>query len=221
MQLTGLVSRVVISSSVSIHAHWPAFSPSVTSNFHSHLSNGSNAFPVLREIPPSLCLTATSTSLARYAVPASRGHLASSLLDALGIHFSLLGWESGGSGGGLEALEARLAEVGVVREPSDLQLRAVLEAPPGAAPTRLRFLTRNRIIAALGVGTVVVEGAVRSGALSTAEWARTLRRPLMGMPGPITSAPSQGVHQLLRLGHARLVAGPEDVLEDLHKARKF
>lgn len=104
-----------------------------------------------------------------------------------------------------------IADVGLV----------ISEANPGAAPTRLRFLARNRLIAALGVGTVVVEGAVRSGALSTAEWARMLRRPLMGVPGPVTSAPSAGVHQLLRAGHARLVTGGEDVLSDLHKARKF
>lgn len=97
----------------------------------------------------------------------------------------------------------------------------ISEAHPGSAPTRLRFLARNRIIAALGVGTVVVEAAVRSGALNTATWARSLERLVMGVPGPVTSAPSQGVHQLLRLGHARVVAGPEDVLEDLHKARKF
>ena len=84
---------------------------------------------------------------------------------------------------------------------------------PGCAPTRLRFLARNRVIAALTRGTVVVEAALRSGALNTANWATRLHRPLMGLPGPVTSAPSQGVHQLIRSGAATLVTGPEDVLE--------
>ena len=89
----------------------------------------------------------------------------------------------------------------------------VSELPPGCAPTRLRFLARNRVIAALARGTVVVEAAVRSGALNTANWASRLHRPLMGVPGPVTSAPSQGVHQLIRSGAATLVTSGEEVLE--------
>ncbi|WP_244932268.1 DNA-processing protein DprA [Nocardioides sp. W7] len=89
----------------------------------------------------------------------------------------------------------------------------VSESPPGGAPTRVRFLSRNRIIAALSAGTVVVEAAVRSGALNTANWAIRLNRHLMGVPGPITSAPSQGVHQLLRSGAATLVTSGQEVLE--------
>ncbi|HEX4976462.1 MAG TPA: DNA-processing protein DprA [Nocardioides sp.] len=89
----------------------------------------------------------------------------------------------------------------------------VSEVPPGSAPTRLRFLSRNRIIAALGTGTVVVEAAVRSGALSTASWATRLGRVLMGVPGPVTSAPSAGVHELLRRGQAQLVTSAAHVLE--------
>jgi DNA processing protein len=89
----------------------------------------------------------------------------------------------------------------------------VSELAPGCAPTRLRFLARNRIIAALTRGTVVVEAAVRSGALNTANWADRLHRVLMGVPGPVTSAPSQGVHQLLRSGAASLVTSGADVLE--------
>ena len=88
----------------------------------------------------------------------------------------------------------------------------VSELPPGCAPTRMRFLARNRIIAALTRGTVLVEAAVRSGALNTAHWATSLSRPLMGVPGPVTSAQSQGVHLHLRSG-ASLVTGPADVLE--------
>jgi DNA processing protein len=89
----------------------------------------------------------------------------------------------------------------------------VSEAPPGGAPMRMRFLARNRLIAAMTRGTVIVEAAIRSGALNTAHWAERLSRCVMGVPGPVTSAPSQGVHQLIRSGAATLVGGVEDVLE--------
>ena len=89
----------------------------------------------------------------------------------------------------------------------------VSELPMGCAPTRLRFLSRNRLIAALTQGTVVVEAAVRSGALNTANWAARLSRVLMGVPGPVTSAPSEGVHQLIRVSGAALVTCGADVLE--------
>ena len=89
----------------------------------------------------------------------------------------------------------------------------VSEAPPGCAPTRIRFLARNRLIAALSRGVVVVEAAVRSGALNTASWASGLGRPVMGVPGPVTSAPSAGVHQLIRARDALLVTSGEEVLE--------
>jgi DNA processing protein len=89
----------------------------------------------------------------------------------------------------------------------------VSELAPGRAPTRIRFLTRNRVIAALTAGTVVVEAALRSGALSTAGWAIRLQRPLMGVPGPVTEAQSEGVHQLIRSGAAVLVTNGAEVLE--------
>ena len=89
----------------------------------------------------------------------------------------------------------------------------VSELPPGCSPTRLRFLSRNRVIAALTLGTVVVEAAARSGALSTANWATRLNRVLMGVPGPVTSAPSEGVHELIRTRDASLVTRGADVLE--------
>jgi DNA processing protein len=89
----------------------------------------------------------------------------------------------------------------------------ISELPPGAAPTRVRFLARNRLIAALTRGTVVVEAAARSGALNTANWAERLNRMLMGVPGPVTSAPSEGVHELIRGRGAALVTRGEDVLE--------
>jgi DNA processing protein len=87
------------------------------------------------------------------------------------------------------------------------------EAPPGCAPTRIRFLARNRVIAAVARGAVVVEAAVRSGALNTATWAGGLGRTVMGVPGPVTSAPSAGVHQLIRSRDALLVTSGEEVLE--------
>lgn len=101
-----------------------------------------------------------------------------------------------------------IAEVGAV----------VSEVAPGCSPTRLRFLARNRLIAALTRGTVIVEAAIRSGALNTANWAERLNRPLMGVPGPVTSAASQGVHQLIRSGAATLVTEAADVLELVGRA---
>ena len=94
----------------------------------------------------------------------------------------------------------------------------VSETAPGGAPMRIRFLSRNRIIAALTSGTVVVEAALRSGALNTANWAGRLNRTVMGVPGPVTSAPSAGVHQLIRTGAATLVTSGEEVLELLGAA---
>ena len=97
----------------------------------------------------------------------------------------------------------------------------VSELPPGCAPTRWRFLSRNRVIAALAQGTVVVEAAVRSGALNTASWASRLHRVLMGVPGPVTSAPSEGVHELIRCRDAALVTKGADVLELVSPAGSF
>ena len=75
----------------------------------------------------------------------------------------------------------------------------VSESPPGSAPQRHRFLTRNRLIAALSGATIVVEAARRSGAINTATHARGLGRVLLAVPGPITSALSVGCHDLLTL----------------------
>lgn len=89
----------------------------------------------------------------------------------------------------------------------------VSEAPLGSAPTKVRFLSRNRLIAALGRGTVLVEAALRSGALNTANWADHLSRVLMGVPGPVTSVTSQGVHAQIRRGAAALVTSGAEVLD--------
>ena len=89
----------------------------------------------------------------------------------------------------------------------------VSELPPGSHPTRVRFLARNRLIAAMSGGTVVVEAALRSGARNTAGWAAALSRPLMAVPGPVHSAASVGPHLMVRSGQAVLVTRAAEVLE--------
>lgn len=87
------------------------------------------------------------------------------------------------------------------------------EVAPGSGVNRGRFLRRNRLIAALGAATLVVEAGARSGALSTARWALHLLRPLAAVPGPVTSAMSVGTHELVREHAAVLVSRPTEVLE--------
>ncbi|MGQ0467962.1 MAG: DNA-processing protein DprA [Sporichthyaceae bacterium] len=89
------------------------------------------------------------------------------------------------------------------------------EAALGASPESRRFLTRNRLIAALTRGTVVVEAAARSGAATTARWADELNRVLMVVPGPVTSATSIGSNDLLRSRHALAVTRAAEVVEAL------
>lgn len=87
------------------------------------------------------------------------------------------------------------------------------EFPPGCEPTRYRFLERNRVIAGLAAGVVVVEAAARSGARNSAGWAERLGRHVMAVPGPVTSAMSAGCHQLLRSHAAECVTDAREVLE--------
>ncbi|MBE7371052.1 MULTISPECIES: DNA-processing protein DprA [Dermacoccus] len=89
----------------------------------------------------------------------------------------------------------------------------VSEMPLGFAPMRQRFLHRNRLIAALTPGTVVVEAGLRSGSLSTARRAEEIQRVVGAVPGPVTSAASAGCHELVRDGAAVLVTGADDVIE--------
>lgn len=88
----------------------------------------------------------------------------------------------------------------------------VAEVPPGCQPGRHRFLSRNRLIAAMSQATVVIEAAWRSGALSTARHAADLGRPLGAVPGPVTSMESAGCHRLLREG-AVCVTDADEALE--------
>lgn len=87
------------------------------------------------------------------------------------------------------------------------------EVPPGSAPTRYRFLQRNRLIAALASVTVVVEARWRSGALNTAHHAETLGRAVGAVPGSVHSANSAGCHRLLREGGAVCVTDAGEVAE--------
>lgn len=90
----------------------------------------------------------------------------------------------------------------------------VSEYTPETVTNRSQFVARNRIVAALSAGVVVIEAGRRSGTLNTAGWANKLGRPLMAVPGPVTSALSTGCHQLIKNG-AHLVADAQDVLTDL------
>jgi DNA processing protein len=91
----------------------------------------------------------------------------------------------------------------------------ISEWPPGQPPTRLRFLVRNRVIAAITAGTVVIEAGRRSGALNTARHARDLGRILMAVPGPVTSDLSAGCHSIIRDWRATLVTSAPEVIECL------
>ena len=91
----------------------------------------------------------------------------------------------------------------------------VSEEPPGRGVRRERFLSRNRLIAALTKATVLVEAGARSGALSTARHAQRMLRDVLAVPGPVTSAMSRGCHEQLREGYARIVTSAADVIAEL------
>lgn len=133
-------------------------------------------------------------------VAAHRGALAA---DGTTVALLAGGIDRPSPAGNLPVLE-RLVEAGGA---------LVSECPPGTVPSRSRFLQRNRLIAALGGATVVVEAAWRSGALSTAARATALLRPLGAVPGPVSSMASAGCHRLLRDGAAVCVTDADEVLE--------
>jgi DNA processing protein len=111
---------------------------------------------------------------------------------------------------GHSALLHRIASHGLV----------VSEYPPGLRPARHRFLTRNRLVAAFGGATVVVEAGLRSGAASTAAWAEALGRPVCAVPGPVTSSASAGCHVLVRNG-AHLVTRADEIVELVGRMGEF
>jgi len=89
----------------------------------------------------------------------------------------------------------------------------VTEVMPGVPALPHRFLTRNRLIAALSQATLVVEAAFRSGSLRTARDAAELMRPVMAIPGPINSPSSEGCHRLIGERAAELVTSVADAIE--------
>jgi len=102
------------------------------------------------------------------------------------------------------SLQARIAETGTV----------VSEYPPGTQPRPGFFPARNRLIAALSLGTLVIEAAERSGALITARLAAEAGREVFAVPGSIHNPMARGCHRLIREG-ATLVTQPEDVLQGI------
>ncbi len=100
-----------------------------------------------------------------------------------------------------ELLLARIADDGLI----------VSESPPGESVRRQRFLSRNRLIAALTRATVVVEAAERSGTIATARAAWSMARPVLAVPGPVTSPTSAGCHRMIREGEALLVSDLDDL----------
>ncbi len=103
-----------------------------------------------------------------------------------------------------DRLLAAIAESGLV----------VSEYPPGVSAQKHQFLARNRLIATLGDGVLVVEAGLRSGARNTVKWARRLGRPAMAVPGPVGSASSAGCHRMIRDGEALLVTRAEDIIDE-------
>jgi len=104
---------------------------------------------------------------------------------------------------GHDGLLTRIAEAGVI----------VSELSCGQAPTKWRFLMRNRLIAAAAASTLVVEAGWHSGSLNTAGHAIALGRPLGAVPGPVTSAASAGCHRLIREFGATLVTTTDEAAD--------
>ncbi|MSR29668.1 MAG: DNA-protecting protein DprA [Phycisphaerales bacterium] len=88
----------------------------------------------------------------------------------------------------------------------------ISECPMRAVATPDRFPSRNRIIAAMALGTLVIEAASRSGAIITANVAAELGRLCMALPGPVSSGRSAGCHHLIASMQASLVESPDEVL---------
>ncbi|MBB5643654.1 DNA-processing protein DprA [Cryobacterium roopkundense] len=104
---------------------------------------------------------------------------------------------------GHDALLTRIVTDGVVAS----------EMPCGSAPTKWRFLMRNRLIAAGSNATLVVEAGWRSGSLNVAGHAKALGRPLGAVPGPVTSPTSAGCHRLIKEYGARIITDTADAAE--------
>ena len=100
-------------------------------------------------------------------------------------------------------LIAQIAELGAL----------ISEVAPGGAPTKPRFLQRNRLMATMTSGTLVVEANLRSGSLNTARTAQRHLRPVAAVPGPVVSPSSAGCHVLIRENAATLVTDAAEMIE--------
>ncbi|NMN04211.1 MULTISPECIES: DNA-processing protein DprA [unclassified Novosphingobium] len=138
-------------------------------------------------------------------------------VDAAAHKGALLPGAAAGGGGTIGVIAGGLDSV-YPPENADLQAQIVAqgvllaEMPPGTEPQARHFPRRNRIIAGLCAGTVVVEAAPKSGSLITARLAAEAGREIMAIPGSPLDTRSQGCNQLIREG-AILVQGPADVIE--------
>ncbi|MEU8900914.1 DNA-processing protein DprA [Nocardia sp. NPDC048505] len=103
-----------------------------------------------------------------------------------------------------DRLLSAIAETGLI----------ISEYPPGTPARKHQFLARNRLIAALADGVLVVEAGLRSGARNTVKWARRLGRPALAVPGSVNSASSVGCHRMIRDGEALLVTSYEEVIDE-------
>ena len=110
---------------------------------------------------------------------------------------------------GHSELLGRIGDVGLL----------VSELPPGATPTRHRFLARNRLLAALSGATVIPEAGPRSGSMTTVIAARELGRGVGAVPGPVTSVASAGPNELIKQGFASLVTHTGNVIDLLDADR--
>lgn len=146
---------------------------------------------------------ATVTAGASYGIEAAahRGALA-----AEGVTIAVLGCGlDAGYPAGHDALLQRIAETGLI----------VSEYPPETRPARRRLRAHLRLMAALSTGTVIVEADQRGGALGLAECTTSLDKPVMAVPGAITSRTSAPCHDLIRSGRATLVSSAQQVLDTL------
>lgn len=145
--------------------------------------------------------TVTAVSGGAYGIDAAV-HRAALMSGAPTVAFLAGGVDRLYPAGNADLLRAIMTEGGLL----------VSEVPPGSVPNRVRFLHRNRLIAAAAQATIVVEAAWRSGSLSTAARAVELARPVGAVPGPVTSPASAGCHRLLRDG-AVCITGTDDVMD--------
>jgi DNA processing protein len=97
----------------------------------------------------------------------------------------------------------------------------IAELAPGVAPTRWRFLQRNRLIAAITPTTVVIEAGIRSGSIRTANNAIELDRELFAVPGPLTSASSAGTNSLIAEGKAKALIDTKLITSEVIEPARF